>query len=501
MSHRFPPLAKDSLSTPPRKRLFASNPSTTPAGPPPSHLTQASTTPAGPPPRSSYFTSSNAGLNTFGKRGNTPGRRGFIVPSSSPPQTEDSDEDADGEEDDAMETVEDPPAPSPTKSAFMSSIASGPRGLKRSRNGQVREQVGDDYANIARGATGQAEAASLTEPDDVLLQEEVILSRMEQGKQLESAQEAAHHLTRLWSQHTDPTTQEGKLGPEADDAFSKANYLSSLLLQLHHPHRLKPTPPSQRSAALAKRGASDQCTVPRALLDWLEAYHNPFPDDFHAIRHAQPSPSAHDRFWDAIYAALVRGRFQQAIALLRNAGWDAAYTAEEDWQPDGYTDRQLENIEEVAERAARLLESCPALRYDDWDVKGADWTLFRQRVRQAVKDLEHFAGETEDDDEATPAKQAAANIFSMSAATKRAESRVPWSIYTNLKLTYAILLGHADEIMDASQDWLEASLYITAWWDGEDESTALGRSSMHKSLSANQKMREVDFTPTAAYRN
>ncbi|KAK3615215.1 hypothetical protein LTR56_026729 [Elasticomyces elasticus] len=175
-------------------------------------------------------------------------------------------------------------------------------------------------------------------------------------------------------------------------------------------------------------------------------------------------------------------------------------TKEKDSQPDGYSDRQLTIIEDVAEHAARLLASCPALNYDDWDVKGADRTVFRQRVRQAIKDLGRFAGE-EDEEDATPSK-AGGNTFSMSAATKRAESKVPWTIYTNLKLSYDILLGSQDEIMDASQDWLQASIYITAWWKGEDEApgaVGLSKSSLRKSLSASHKTREVDVTPTAVY--
>ncbi|KAK4899844.1 hypothetical protein LTR49_027581 [Elasticomyces elasticus] len=175
-------------------------------------------------------------------------------------------------------------------------------------------------------------------------------------------------------------------------------------------------------------------------------------------------------------------------------------TKEKDSQPDDYSDRQLTNIEHVAEHAARLLASCPALKYDDWDVKGADRTVFRQRVRQAIKDLGRFAGEEDEEDATTP--KAGGNTFSMSAATKRAESKVPWTIYTNLKLSYDILLGSQDEIMDASQDWLEASIYITAWWKGEDEApgaVGLSKSSLRKSLSASHKTREVDVTPTAVY--
>ncbi|KAK3659849.1 hypothetical protein LTR22_008216 [Elasticomyces elasticus] len=487
-----------SFNTPSRRKPLFPAPSTTPAGPPPSHLsfTQVSTTPAGPPPKSSFFSSHNAANNTFGSRrgaaGATPARRGFVVPSSSPPAVDEEDE----EDDDEMEVTEE-------KSAFMSSILSAPRGLKRSRNGAVREQVGSDYADIARSVTSHAPSTTgLNEPDEMLVQQETILSRLESSK---NAGEASEALTKLWARYADPTTREGKLGPEAEDGLSKAVYLASLLLTLHHPHQ------QQQTSKQQPRKKNETTTLPRALLNWLDEHHTPFPDEFPTISTASPSPASHDRFWDTIYASLVRGRFTQAIQLLRHAGWENAYTAEEDSQPEGYTEKQLDNIEEVAERAARVLSTCPAVvgkgeGEGDWDTKGPAWTLFRLRVRQAVKELELFAGSAEEDDEEDVGSKRK-NVFSLSAATKKAESKVPWSIYTNLKLCYDILLGQPEEIMDASQDWLEASIYITAWWDGEESSSTsstLSRSQLGESRSGlrvgSQRTREVDLTPLSAYR-
>ncbi|KAI7165474.1 hypothetical protein KC352_g23791, partial [Hortaea werneckii] len=103
--------AADSPTTPNRKnnRSLFSQPSTTPAGPPPSHLTDfashISTTPAGPPPSRSLFGSSYAAPNTFGRKGHTPARRGFAMPESSPPPAVaegDENEDAEYSEDDFM---------------------------------------------------------------------------------------------------------------------------------------------------------------------------------------------------------------------------------------------------------------------------------------------------------------------------------------------------------------------------------------------------------------
>ncbi|KAK4543936.1 hypothetical protein LTR36_004710 [Oleoguttula mirabilis] len=529
MSFRLPGTST-SPSTPNRKntRSLFSQPSTTPAGAPPSYLADAShvsTTPAGPPPRSVYGSSFNAANNTFGRKGNTPGRRGFAVPSSSPPLEEDEDdEDAEGEDDDEMDGVRRSTRSqgmSPEKSAFMSSIMDSPRGLKRSRNGKVREQTQSDYPAIARGIASHAAPVKLEEPDDMVLRQEEIMSRLEPlareraGERDAAICEGVAELTKSWRQHSDAETKEGRLGPASDDAFTRATYLSSLLLQLHHPYTPKTTQQStrlQRPVNHAKRPPSGACTIPRALLDWLDTWHNPFPDDFDTIWRNEPSPAGHERFWDSVLFALTRGKFDRAIRLLNDAGWDNSVTAEEDFGEGhtGYTGRQLDHIEEVIERCTTLLQACPAFKYGEWDVKGADWTVFRQRVRQAIKDLEIFAGE--DDEEATESEAPKRNMFQMSAgmgdsmnmstASKKAESKVPWSIYENMKLVYGILLGGVDELLDASQDWLEASIYLTVWWDGEDEAPAgLGRSqNLRRSMHASQRTREADVAPGAAYR-
>ncbi|KAK5121311.1 hypothetical protein LTR85_005477 [Meristemomyces frigidus] len=529
MSFRLPGSA-NSPSTPNRKnnRSFFSQPSTTPAGAPPSYLTDAShvsTTPAGPPPRSVYGSSFNAANNTFGRKGNTPGRRGFAVPSSSPPlEVDEDDEDAEGEEDDETDGVQRNTRSqglSPEKSAFMSSIMSSPRGLKRSRNGMVREQTQSDYPTIAGGIANRAASGQLQEPDDVVLRQEEILSRMDPlAREQPNARDAAisagvAELTEVWRRHSNTETKEGRLGPASDDAFTRATYLSSLLLKLHHPNTTRPAQQQsrlQRPTDISKRSQTNACTIPRALLDWLDTWHNPFPDDFDAIWRNEPSPAAHERFWDSVLFALTRGKFDRAIRLLNDAGWDNAITAEEDFGEGhtGYTGRQLDHIEEVIERCTIVLQACPASKYNDWDVKGADWTVFRQRVRQAIKDLEIFAGEEDEDaDESDAPKR---NVFQMSAgmgdsmnmstASKKAESKVPWSIYENMKLVYGILLGGVDELLDASQDWLEASIYLTVWWDGEDEaSTGLGRSqNLRRSMHVIQRTREADVAPGAAYR-
>nr|POE79858.1 nucleoporin nup85 [Quercus suber] len=532
MSHRRTGFG-DSPSTPNRKhRFFSSNPSTTPAGPPPSYLTNQSTTPAGPPPRSTYGSSFNTANNTFSRK-TSPGRRGFLVPGSSPPiEVEDDDDDNDDDDDDErgyegdngdepVHGMHDQRETSPGKSAFMSSIMStGPRGLKRSRNGVSREPKQSEMPAIVRAYVKETRPTRLREPDVLIIRNEETMAALDSVIQQNPADassllaDGANQLSKVWRQHGAATTVEGGIGPAASDGLGKATYLASFLLQVHHPHKLLPSKASRpRSNALANLSQSSACLVPRALLDWLEVFHTPFPDEFNTIHLHQPSPADHDRFWDSVYYSIARGKFELAIRLLTDAGWENAATAQDDYpntQARGYGGRQLGNIDIVIEDCIRILQACPALREDEWDVKGASWSAFRQQVRQANNNLDAFAGEGDDVDTEEEEDENIDNIFSRSArmshgldlstASKKAESKIPFTIHENLKLVYALLLGGSDEILDTSQDWLEASVYLTVWWDGDEDEVP--KASMRRSGigSSRQKPREVDVSPLPAYR-
>jgi hypothetical protein len=518
----------NSPSTPNRKgkSSISQAPSTTPAGNPPSHLTHFSTTPAGNPPRSSkiFGSSFHAGNNTFG-------RKGFAVPDSSPPRPSGGDSGYDDEVDADGEDVDD-------MDIWMPRASAGPlgetpqRGLKRSRDGQVREQSG--FVDIARSLVRDASPVSkLVETDDLVLGTEEIMARMDASVQqwanasLEEREQtitlASAELGRLWNQQCDSKTLPGNVGPESEEGPKKAVYLATFLLSLHYPSTTKPpvAPQAHQRKALRLASQSPQnvsVPVPRALLDWLNAHHNPFPDDFAEVHLHQPSPSASDAFWDIIGADLLRGRLQRVIRLLKDAGWQHAVTAGEDngRRAAGYRGRQLESVEEVVARCIRVLESCPALSEDDWNIAGPDWQLFRQRVRHAVRDLDTYASTPTTSaipDEMNAFTRANVGKSSMAAATRRAESRVPWTILQNLKSVYGILLG-GKAILDFAQDWLEGTVFLTVWWDGEENTVALdasladmkisklgGMKSLRRSTAREGAgTREVDLAPLAAYR-
>jgi hypothetical protein len=384
-----------------------------------------------------------------------------------------------------------------------------PRGLKRSRDGRVREP--SSFANIARGLSGKAGA--LNDKDNIIIESEGLLSELDARVRRQPNQVASiltdtvAQLTKLWSREAKAATKPGEMGPQSDDAFTSANYLASLLLQMHHPHTANAQAPSrnQRPSSMAAR-PQHGTTIPRGLLDWLNAYHQPFPEDFHDVHLFQPAPSAHETFWDVVYASTLRGKLSRAVQLLRDARWEHAVTALDDGADEpGYQGHQLSNTEAVIATCIRTIESCPGYAHNDWDVKGMEWTIFRQRTRSALDQLDAIAGSDTLDESLTGdnvfQRSQRGTAMSLSNASRRAESKVPWSIHQNLKLLYGIMLGTTDEVLMTAQDWLEASIYLTIWWDGTDEpppEASLSRSSMRRSTA--QRHREVDVAPLEAYR-
>lgn len=375
-------------------------------------------------------------------------------------------------------------------------------------------------ADIARAyVRDNGPARSLEEVDDVVLGTERSLAALDvtlhhHGSAIASRDEVITNtvadLERLWMQHCDNKTLQGAIGPELDESITKAAYISTLLLQLHYPHTAKILQQPKLVSGRQSKPISTLIPLPRALLDWLNQHHNPLPDEFNDVHTFRPSPAAHEAFWDILGADMIRGRFVRVVRLLRDARWQNAATAAADYGDDsqgGYEGQQLSNTRDVVERCIRVLESCPAVTDDDWHVPGPEWSIFRQRVRHAIRELESIAT-TRDDDLPPSRSMFGSSTASMAAATARAESKIPPTIYQNLRAIYGVLLG-GNGILDYAQDWVEASVLLTVWWDGENSNAdlsasvadlAVSRSAMRKSARSGAATREVDVAPLTAYR-
>lgn len=351
---------------------------------------------------------------------------------------------------------------------------------------------------------------------------EIILKSMMIGDELHAAQmeasdadseldakgaDVVRRLLHLWTQQDDPRAQTMGIGPGNDSAdFSKAVFVASLALVIHHPGQLKNHQGPFRTSRSSKRKS-----IPETMFEWLRDFHNPYPDEYSQVMNHQDGPAAAEQFWDVVYSQGVRGDLQHVINLLREADFAYAPTALDDGSDEpGYEGQQLANIQRVINRAVSTFETCPGLVSDDWDVRGTDWTIFRKRVHHAKSEMETFAegsllersnnGESDGGDLGHSRSQY--SEFSVSRMSQRAQSKVPWTVYENLKQLYSQLMGSYDEVLSACGDWLEATIAVTAWWDGNDE-TAHKRSidAHRKSLGRSQHTRAVDVRPVSAYKD
>ncbi|KAH5155399.1 nuclear pore complex protein Nup85 [Parastagonospora nodorum] len=548
------------------------DPSTTPAGPPPDRSFGPSSTPAGPPPNagplfgsnkptfapSTNFSFSNAfpssppkhgqlegfGLGAIGtsnsgrpaaQRGRTISgggfSTGFQVPSSSPPPDDDAegeyDEDMDEEEyeDDEDYDSDEAEQLAAQRRARTQNRLSQSAMSRTSANDLEREptivragakQTNFDFLAIAKGLTPPISRITLQEPDHVILETERLVEKVHESldsdtpdRRTEVLGQVAKELVSLWQ--TAGKSKGGLSSSQSGGAttLGAASKLASLLLTLHHP---PPTAQNQRTSALSlvpSRPDSRQYKpVPKILLDWLNGTY-PDVSEVQLVLKETHGYSRHPSYWEGVQAAAVRGNFQQCLQLLQGANLEFAATAQEDGLGDsGYSGSHLRHANEAVRAATDLLRECPALASEDWDVKGHDWTIFRQRVQQAYMALQDFAeGDSASRNAVSQSftashfgiSQSQAN-FGLSVASRKAESKVPWSIYENLQRLYKLLAGNEGEILNIAADWIEAVLTLTIWWNGEEEEADQGSlAATRRSIMRSQRVRSVDVTPVKAY--
>ena len=427
-------------------------------------------------------------------------------------------------------------------------LVASPRGVKRSRGistlaigsptisraSKLRKESA--IPRIAAKMARQMRAAPLTEEDSFILITENSLGSMyaeqdddgtsQQDKELSLAN-TSQQLCDLWirysTQHKKSSEREEDItyciGPrEEEQSFLRATFIGTLLLPLHHPpnargkQALAPTHFESSSFArssLPQRPLINPTAIPKVLLDWLDRHHNPWGKALAEVETRYPSPPAHYNFWDMIFVLILRGKIQHAIQLLEKSDFHASETAPKDGEIDGYTDLQINNVQKVVNKAVEVLQRCPAITDEDWNVTGNDWTIFRKLVERAMADLTKFA-EGRDEDPELENEMLDTSRFGLDGAnlshsrvSRRAESRVPWSVYQSLKAMYGILLGGDSEVIAFAQDWVEATIGLTVWWTGDSlEDLSVGsvaRTKRSLLRSQTEARRLVDVDNKTAY--
>ncbi|KAF3002490.1 hypothetical protein E8E13_005945 [Curvularia kusanoi] len=513
--------------------------------------------PESSPPRHGLFEgtgSGNLGTTTFGRPGSAQRSRptsrptsgafnnSFRVPSSPPQQLnrrldeghddddmdeygeeEEDDEDMDEEEEDDYYDDEQLAVPRRQKanSRMSQSVISRAsatdleRGPTLVHAGAKQDQF--DLVGLAKGLAPNVESPTLQEPGDVILETELLLEKVNESLNSDTPEtragvlgDAAHELVALWQAASKTNSKAGLSSSRSGGSagLSNASQLSSLLLSIHHP---PPVGISQRTSALSlvPRGESQQYTpLPKLLLDWLNQY--TVVSEVEQVLDESRGYSRHHSFWDAVHVSAVRGKFNQTLQMLQGANLEVAESAQTDGLGNaGYTGTHLRYANEAVRSAINLLRECPAVVSEDWDVKGQDWSIFRSRVYQAYYDLQELAeGDSVSRHGISQPFEAphfgitqSQASFRLSVASRKAESRVPWTVYEELRKLYQLLMGNEEEILQISADWIEAVLGLTIWWNGEDDDDIPQGSfaASRRSLMRSTRVRTVDVTPVTAY--
>lgn len=355
------------------------------------------------------------------------------------------------------------------------------------RNAKLSPKKNSPVPAIVRNFSARGRKAASEEPGHLILNTEDEISRMydetrEAQYNDEQFQEAlgkiCDALSTAWYHAPNHGTEVGP-GDNAQN-YTKAGFLGSLLLQLHHPPAIvKPSGvPNFGFGPRQVIGRSTVVPIPKLLLDWLET-NKSLTGEIQALKQLGPDPTASLNFWEIVNAAVLRGRLSEALQILRSADFNYARSALEDGLPQaGYRGAQLQNIQRCINKALQVLEACPSVQHDDWDVCDAEWSLYRKRVLAAMSDLEEFAEGDEQPAPATSNPFQAAHFglgptpfqgTSFTETARMAESKVPWTIYQSLRSMYRIILGDSSAIMNHAESWVEAAIALTAWWDGEDD--------------------------------
>ena len=157
------------------------------------------------------------------------------------------------------------------------------------------------------------------------------------------------------------------------------------------------------------------------------------------------------------------------MRLLAEADFKYAATSIDDGAAEpGYHGSQLQTVQSIIYRARQILNASP-IASGNWHTISEEWELYRGHVQTELDSLEQLSGrvpEDDEDDDVTFSRQR--QRTDLLGRSQRSRS-LPLSIYQAVRSMLSILLGDADIIIQQSQDWLEASCALTAWWDGRSD--------------------------------
>ena len=294
-----------------------------------------------------------------------------------------------------------------------------------------------------------------------------------------------NQLLEIWQRHIHPDPHNENsppIGPpDSAPAVEKANYIASFLLSIRHPQS------GQRGRPVA---------TPKAILDWLNDRHVSYEPLYRNVTSHPINATASEMFWDAVLGLTLRGKLQDVMRLLAEADFKYAFTSVDDGAGEqGYRGSQLQTIQSIVYRARQILNACPA-GLGNWETTSKDWEMYRELIQTELETMDQLAGRAPDEDDEDDDLFGGQNSEMDSPGRQSQNSRhLPWSVYRGIHTMMSMLMGSTEDIISQSQDWLEASCALTAWWDGSSDQQIAQWSADVSRASARSPDRGSDVDP------
>lgn len=314
---------------------------------------------------------------------------------------------------------------------------------------------------LARDLKRRMKPAELdNDADGMIIQtEQTLRDLQEEGQRLNQADldvllaETSRDLEAIWEGQRDGRRRrrdEGlSIGPgPGATPFEQARYVAILILRLHN-------------ASKVREDDEGAMCMPQILLDWLNSYHMTIESALSQVTSHAQNVAADELFWDVIEHLVTRGKFEDAIRLLGEADFGFAKVDNGAELIDAeYTGTQLQAIEGAVLKLRQVLQESPCMQSGDWHIDGPDWVAYRRDVEYAVEELRDSTN-IHDDSELLEAE--ADNHLVQPG------KGLPYEIFEHLRTIYNVLLGSSDDLIGIANDWLEAAISLTIWWNGNPD--------------------------------
>ncbi|KAK6368566.1 hypothetical protein LTR64_006720 [Lithohypha guttulata] len=324
------------------------------------------------------------------------------------------------------------------------------------RNGQEAFVPG-----LARDLKRRTSITNLeNDPDPVIVQTEQVIRSVQEDAintnknvQDEVLAEAATELETVWERSKTSRRrrkdEDLSIGPgPGATPFENARYTAVLILRLYHASKI----PQDEVGVMS---------MPQILLDWLNEYHMTIETAYNQVINHPDNVTADVLFWDVIEALTARGKIEEAVRLLGDADFSYAKVDNEAGLVDAdYTGPQLQAIQTAVLQVRQTLNASPAIQTQDWSIDGYEWVAYRKDVQAALEELREST-DIHDDSELLEA-EADTHLV-------RPGKGLPFEIFERLQTVYSIMLGSSADLITISQDWLEASILLTVWWNGNQD--------------------------------